>query len=197
MLWFVAVAISLDSLFVAFTYGLRNVQLPWKEVMKIAVTVGAVFGLAMVSGSMISMVIPLEYLERISGLLLLIIGFLLVVSCLIKQNKPSNHRLSTLINIMKKPVSADFDQSGEINGMEAVWIGIALSLDSIGAGISLSFIASPILFTSFFVCLITGCFLIIGVSLGKSCAYIKGVQRMSLLPGCLLMLIGVWKIIIV
>lgn len=43
--------------------------------------------------------------------------------------------LGLVIHILRKPTSADIDRSGTINGMEAVLLGIALSIDAFGAGI--------------------------------------------------------------
>ena len=41
--------------------------------------------------------------------------------------------LGVVINILQKPTEVDFDNSGTINGVEALVLGIALSLDAFGA----------------------------------------------------------------
>ena len=43
--------------------------------------------------------------------------------------------LGVVIHILKKPTRADFDRSGIITGLEALFLGVALSLDAFGAGI--------------------------------------------------------------
>ena len=42
-----------------------------------------------------------------------------------------------VVQILKTPTLADFDRSGRITGMEAFVLGVALSLDSLGAGIGI------------------------------------------------------------
>ena len=43
-----------------------------------------------------------------------------------------------MIQILRKPTVADFDKSGTISAGEALLLGIALSVDSFGAGIGAS-----------------------------------------------------------
>ncbi|MFP4017089.1 MAG: manganese efflux pump [Halanaerobiales bacterium] len=43
--------------------------------------------------------------------------------------------LGIIINILREPVSADFDKSGSINYTEAGFLGLALALDALGAGL--------------------------------------------------------------
>ncbi|GAA3320682.1 hypothetical protein GCM10020331_032680 [Ectobacillus funiculus] len=54
--------------------------------------------------------------------------------------------LGIVIQILRKPTMADFDKSGIISGIEALMLGLALSLDSFGAGIGASLLGfSPVL----------------------------------------------------
>ena len=46
--------------------------------------------------------------------------------------------LGLVIQILRKPTVADFDKSGTISAGEALLLGIALSVDSFGAGIGAS-----------------------------------------------------------
>ena len=54
--------------------------------------------------------------------------------------------LGVVISILQKPTDVDFDKSGTINGVEALVLGIALSLDAFGAGIGAAMIGISPLF---------------------------------------------------
>ncbi len=94
-------------------------------------------------------------------------------------------------------MEADIDRSGNINGIEPLLIGLALSLDSFGAGIGVSMLGASPFITSVFVFGLTFLFLLCGVNIGKYFANIKGLKKMSFLPGCILIFIGIWKMVIV
>ena len=47
-------------------------------------------------------------------------------------------RFGIIIQILKEPRRADLDRSGMISSKEALWLGLALSLDSCGAGIGMA-----------------------------------------------------------
>ncbi len=195
MLWLIAIAISLDSLLVAFTYGLRGLLLPWKEIIKISLTVAVIFAIAMSCGQLITLIISVRSTEMLGGIILAVVGVCLLLSCFREQlKKPSNNRLSFLFYILKKPMSADLDRSGNINGMEGFWIGVALSLDSFGAGIGVSMMGASFITTPIMIFAITYFFLFLGVCIGKYCAHIPFVQKFSFLPGLLLISIGIWKV---
>ncbi|MCG3056169.1 manganese efflux pump, partial [Escherichia coli] len=54
--------------------------------------------------------------------------------------------IGLVINILKKPTTADLDKSGSITGVEALILGIALSLDAFGAGIAAALLGySPVI----------------------------------------------------
>ncbi len=110
--------------------------------------------------------------------------------------RSSRYVCAFLIKILKKPMEADIDRSGKINGVEPILIGIALSLDSFGAGIGIYMLGASPIFTPLYVFFITIVFLLLGVNVGKYCANIKGLKKMSFIPGCLLIIIGIWKMVV-
>ncbi|SFM07771.1 putative sporulation protein YtaF [Gracilibacillus orientalis] len=251
MLTLLIIAISIDSFLVAFTYGLRGLTLPIRELLKISVTVGIAFAISMLSGSVLSSVISIRSTEIVGGFILAAVGVILLASLfqekkkkeipflirkesgnLSSSDRPETRRLhespydkpslvrkltviplsqlirssryvsiralcAFLIKILKKPMTADIDRSGKINGVEPFLIGIALSLDSFGAGIGIYMLGASPIFTPLYVVLITVVFLLLGVNVGKYCANIKGLKKMSFIPGCLLIIIGIWKMVIV
>lgn len=247
MLTLLIIAISIDSFLVAFTYGLRGLTLPVRALLLISATVGIVFAISMLSGSILSSIISIRSTEIVGGFILALVGVVLLISLFQEKKKKDipflrtkensdlsssdrqetkrNHELPNgksssvrkrirmqlirssrfvsiralcafFIKILKKPMTADIDRSGKINGVEPILIGIALSLDSFGAGIGIYILGASPIFTPLYVFCITVVFLLLGVNVGKYCANIKGLKNMSFIPGCLLIIIGIWKMVV-
>ncbi len=146
-----ALAVSLDSFSVGFTYGLRKMKIPFKAILVIACCSGAVMFISMLIGSFLTKFFPVYVTEKLGGLILVGIGawvlyqffkpakdkeYLLHEKTLLNLEVRS---LGIVIHILRKPMSADIDKSGVINGIEAVLLGFALSIDAFGAGIAQPF----------------------------------------------------------
>ena len=52
-------------------------------------------------------------------------------------------KLGVVIQILRSPSKADMDNSGSISTQEAMWLGIALSLDAFGAGLGAALLGFP------------------------------------------------------
>lgn len=99
-----------------------------------------------------------------------------------------------VIQIIKEPMRADFDLSGSISNYEALFLGLALSMDAFGAGFGAALTgASPVLIpisvgVMQLVCVTTGNF--IG---GRFNNLLN--QQTAYLPGLILICLGVLKLI--
>lgn len=102
--------------------------------------------------------------------------------------------LGLAINILKKPMSADFDQSGTITGIEAFMLGFALSLDSFGAGIGAAMLGFSPFYLAITVAIMSSLFVLLGIKSGTFFHKIDWIQRFTFLPGILLIIIGIWKL---
>jgi putative sporulation protein YtaF len=102
--------------------------------------------------------------------------------------------LGLVIHILKKPMSADFDRSGTITGVEAFMLGMALSLDAFGAGIGAVMLGFSPIYLAFSVALLSSLLVLVGIKLGSYLSRIPWLQKFSFLPGILLIIIGIWKI---
>ncbi|MBB3109577.1 putative sporulation protein YtaF [Paenibacillus phyllosphaerae] len=104
-------------------------------------------------------------------------------------------RLGLVIQILRTPQIADVDRSGIISASEAILLGFALSLDSFGAGLGAAMIGfSPVL-TALIICTSSGLFLLGGMQLGFRFASMKGMQALSVLPGIMLIVMGIMKLL--
>lgn len=103
-------------------------------------------------------------------------------------------RIGLVIEILRTPSLADVDRSGYISASEAMLLGVALSLDAFGAGIGAAFIGFAPLTTAAVIALASGLFIATGLKVGLSFAHINWLQRLSVLPGCILIVMGLMKL---
>lgn len=108
----------------------------------------------------------------------------------LKENK-KNH------NIFNDPISSDLDNSQSIDAKEAIFLAIALSLDSLCIGIGASLGDTDLTFFPIFVSSFQILFLSLGSYLGCHISkhYNMPQNIWSLLSGILLFFIGLFKIL--
>ncbi len=205
-----ACALSLDSCSVGFTYGLRKVKIPMKSIITIAICSGIILMTSMGIGHAITNFFSPIIAKRIGGFVLVCIG-LWVLYQFYRSHKGSNSVIEekndsedTIINfeievlgivvkILKKPTAADLDRSGSINGLEAMLLGFALSLDAFGAGIGASMLGFSPLLTAAVTSTASALFLLFGMKLGNVLSQNSWLQKLTFLPGVFLILLGLMK----
>lgn len=104
-------------------------------------------------------------------------------------------KLGVVIQILRSPSKADMDNSGSISVQEAMWLGIALSLDAFGAGLGAALLGFPTLWTALVIALFSGVFLSLGMRVGLRFAALSWMRRLSVLPALLLMIMGIMKLL--
>jgi putative sporulation protein YtaF len=100
-----------------------------------------------------------------------------------------------IVQILKTPSAADMDRSGIITTGEALLLGTALSLDAFGAGIGAALVGFTPLWTALVIAAASGTFLWLGMRVGFMAAGLRWVRRLSVLPGLLLIAIGLLKLL--
>ncbi|WP_064092589.1 sporulation membrane protein YtaF [Rossellomorea aquimaris] len=199
-----AFAVSLDSFSTGLTYGLRKVKIPIKSISIISICSASSLLLAMILGQTIQSVISPIWAGRIGGLILVLIGAAVLYQFFRPEKEMPISKEKTLINfeiksiglviqILKRPLTADFDKSGTITGIEAFMLGIALSLDAFGAGIGAALLNFSPLLLALSILFMSFLFLSSGLKMGQFFAHLKWVHRVSFLPGVLLILIGILR----
>lgn len=201
-----ALAVSLDSFSVGFTYGLRKMKIPFKSIAIIAGCSAITLIIAMVFGHILERVFTATVAESIGGVILILLGAWILFQFFRpeKEKEVLPHEktiinfeiksLGIVINILKKPMSADFDHSGTITGIEALMLGLALSLDAFGAGVGAAMLGFSPIYLAGSVASMSLIFVYLGLTIGTLFSHNSWVQRFSFLPGILLILIGIWKI---
>lgn len=103
-------------------------------------------------------------------------------------------RLGLIIRIWRTPSMADVDRSGVISASEAVLLGVALSLDSLGAGIGAALLGFPPALTSLVIGAACGLCIAAGVRFGFLLSGWRWVNKLTVVPGCILIIMGLLKL---
>ncbi len=202
-----AFAVSLDSFSVGFTYGMRKMRIPFKSIFVIACcSAGTMLG-AMFLGELLTRIFPVYITEKLGGFILMLIGAWVLYQFFRPTRETAeeeevektliNFEIKTfgiVINILRKPMTADIDKSGTITGVEALLLGVALSLDAFGAGIGAALLGySPIIMSLLVACM-SSLFVSIGIKSGHIFSRFSWMDKFSCLPGIILIMIGIWKL---
>ncbi|MCM3145440.1 sporulation membrane protein YtaF [Brevibacillus sp. MER 51] len=213
----VSLAISMDSVSVGLTYGLRNMRMPFLSLVVVSgCSFAVVYGVMLVGSSLTEWLTP-EIGQYIGAAVLILMG-LFTLWRLIATRSGTEAQESTavvaaekqeeqepivllsqfrifgvMIQILKDPSKADADRSGHIMGWEAVMLGLALSLDAFGAGISLTFLGYSPLLVALCIAVMSALLLVIGIGLGRRAGKARWLTRLTWLPPILLICIGVAK----
>lgn len=144
----------------------------------------------MLSGSLIINILPQFLTKIISAFILISMGIWRLKEGL----KEYKNKKIEVYDVIKKPSEADIDISGAIDSKEALILGFALAVDNLGVGIS-SYIGNPhIFYTVASVGIFNLLFIKMGQYIGKVFTLIKYNDKISLLPGQLLIALGLSKL---
>lgn len=200
-----ALSVSLDSFSVGFTYGLRKMRIPFKSILIISGCSAVTLVMAMFIGHLIQQFISPELAEKTGGVILIALGGWIIYQ-FFRPDKEKDvllhgkmivnleiKSLGLVIHILRKPMSADFDQSGAITGLEAFLLGLALSLDAFGAGIGAVMLGFSPLSLALSVAVLSSLLVFLGMKTGVYLSRISWLQKLSFLPGILLIAIGVLR----
>ncbi|CAH0346243.1 sporulation membrane protein YtaF [Bacillus sp. CECT 9360] len=205
-LLFLAFAVSLDGFSVGLTFGMRKMRIPFKSIAVIACCSALSLGIAMMIGEFIGQFVSTAAAEKTGGIILIMLGFWILFQYFRPEKSMEDQfaektifnyeikSLGVVINILQKPLTADFDKSGTINGVEALVLGFALSLDAFGAGIGAAMMGISSFILSICIAIMSSLFIFAGLQSGKILSSSKIVQKLSFLPGFLLIIIGFMKI---
>lgn len=202
-----ALAVSLDGFGVGITYGLRKIQIPLKSIVIIVLCSALVIFFTMNIGHWLTQFVHPEVAGWIGALILIAIGCWAIYNMF--RNHPTTQeedviqkefifeikKLGLVIHILRKPTEADVDRSGTISSAEAALLGMALSMDAFGAGIAAGFMGMSDWITPLVIGAMNLFFILIGYRIGFKYANSKWMKRLSIIPGLLLILFGIIKIL--
>lgn len=201
-----AIVVSIDSLGVGITYGLRKLKIPILALIIIGLCSAVLLSISIFAGSIIKNLLHESVLSVISGLILIAIGGAQLMKGVGKSfqhellSEQGNLLLSLrlkplgiIISVSCDPVTADLDSSGHIDLREAGVLGTALGIDALGVGLGISLAD----FSSLIIpCVFAGCILF--VYLGQLLVRVSAIraisEKWSFAPSMLLVLMGVLRL---
>ncbi|MDP4092369.1 MAG: sporulation membrane protein YtaF [Bacillota bacterium] len=207
-----AVSLSLDALTVGTSYGLRKIKIPF--VSKLIICFFSIFysGTALMLGHSLSYIIP-PLVSKLIGVILLVgMGIWIILHSTLENQKDEQElspaqkekkvltlgikSLGITIQVIKNPVRGDVDKSGVIDTPESLLLGLALSVDAIGAGIGSALAGFNSFIIPFSVGFFQMLFLYAGNFIGERFRSWGKVNSkvFSILPGALLITLAILRI---
>ncbi|MDP3486933.1 MAG: sporulation membrane protein YtaF [Bacillota bacterium] len=196
-----ALTVSLDGFAAGVAYGARKIKLPVMAICLISITSAMTMYISMSIGSALRDIIPERVASIVGAALLISLGAYFVLQQRKAPSKVSeaerdilHFRIASLglvIRVWHDPLLADSDKSGGINSGEAIVLGVALALDAFGAGLGAAMTGLPPFLTAMSIGLSKFILVKLGLCAGGSLAGIISPKIMSLLPGLLLIVLGV------
>lgn len=213
-------AVSLDGFGVGITYGVRKIKIPISSIFIIAACSGLIILFSMMVGVMLTGWMSPQGASTVGAIILIGIGILALVQFIrsgereeaespLSQSEWVTQEGQTsanpvlkmelkvfgfIIQILRTPSAADVDRSGTISAGEAFLLGTALSLDAFGAGIGAALVGFPPILTAVLIAAASGFFLWSGTRVGFWASGWRWVRQLSMLPGVILIIMGIFKL---
>ncbi len=215
-----AISVSIDSLGIGITYGIRNTKLFLLSKFILFIISVLITSIAILIGKLICFILPNNFTNCIGIFILIFLGLWIIYQsfkneennwsqdssktpppAICNKKKSYNFIIKSLgitIQIIRDPISSDLDGSKKIDWKEALYLGIALSLDSIGVGIGGSIVGLNSIIFPILVACFQLIFLSFGNFLGKKISSSINLPKniWSIISGALLIIIGICRLFI-
>lgn len=205
----IAITISMDGLSVGIAYGIKNITIPLYSLLVLDIISAILLSLGFFTGHLLIKLISKNFVHLLGVVILLLIGLWFLIQAWLNYKFPKNKisdpvsiavisidSLGIAINILRDPSKVDLDVSGIIDTKEAILLGMALSIDSLAIGVAVALPTTiAILHTIILVLILNLAFILLGIYIGRNCISSKLREKSTLIPGCLLIILGLSKLI--
>lgn len=213
-----ALALSMDGFGAGIVYGTRRIKIPLASLAIIGFTSSTATGLSMFFGHMVTKYISIELAGKAGALILILMGLRMVIqtwsgsSLQDAANQTENageadinngkailkvkiKSLGLVVQILREPIFADIDNSGHISSKEALLLSLALAMDALVAGFGAAMTGFRPILTPFIVGPVSVFWVGFGVYIGKHYAAKWLGGKAAILPGWVLILLGLARVI--
>ena len=211
-----AISTSIDSLGIGITYGIRQTKLTKNSKIVLFLISIYITSIAVFIGNIIRTILS-EYIANLIGVIILVgMGLCIIIESMSRNKKSNNmidleienneqkiHKffiksLGITIQIIRDPIFSDLDKSKYIDMRESIYLGIALSLDSLCIGIGSTIIGISSFYFPLLVAVFQLIFLSFGIFLGKKIVSVSKLPNniWNIISGTILICIGIIKIIL-
>ena len=202
------VSLNLDALCVGLTYGVRKIRIPCLSKIILFVLSAFFSMVAIFCGRWLLLYFPPLIAKLIGALILLLLGLFTVIKALLFSpdgSEETNYKVidfsikqvSITIKIMKNPVACDMNLSCSIEPKEALYLGVALSIDALAAGIAASMNGINHIVIPFIIAIFQFLFLSAGRFLGtkfENRFQIK-MKTINMIAGAMLILLSIIRMV--
>lgn len=199
-----ALSTSIDSIGIGLTYGIRDITISRQAKIILFIISLIISSISILIGNTLNNILSKEITNIIGSLILFFIGLIIIVQTLKREKRQEKkvyklfiRFLGITIQIIKDPITSDFDNSKKIDSKEAIYLGTALSLDSFSVGIGAGMLGSISIIFPLIVSLFQIIFLSLGRNIGEKLnkkIHIPS-KIWSILSAVLLILIGIVRLV--
>lgn len=199
-----ALSTSIDSIGIGLTYGIRDITISRQSKIILFIISLIISSISILIGNTLNNILSEEITNIIGSLILFFIGIIILVQTLKREKRQEKkvyklfiRFLGITIQIIKDPITSDFDNSKKIDSKEAIYLGTALSLDSFSVGIGAGMLGSISIIFPLIVSLFQIIFLSLGRNIGEKLnkkIHIPS-KIWSILSAVLLILIGIVRLV--
>ena len=205
-----ALSASIDSFGVGISYGLKKTKIFLSSYLVLFLLSVIITSISISLGNIITSFISPNVTSIVGAIVLIGIGIFIIYGATFKKEKMpkqslSKHKeynifikfLGITINIIKDPINSDIDSSNKIDIKESIFLGIALSLDSVSIGFGASAIGINTILFPLLISIFQIAFLSIGKIVGNNISNVSKLPKniWNIISGILLISIGIMKII--
>lgn len=138
-------SLSVDAFTIGTSCALGGIKASWRARIIICLISVLIMGTSIICGEGLANMINPEAARLIGCGMLCLLGLYIIFGAFGKTKKRRGKKsvtfalkpLGITVSIIKDPISCDMDKSHSIDSREACYIGTALSIDSVGAGVSM------------------------------------------------------------
>lgn len=201
---FLAITLSIDALGIGISYGVRGINIPLFSKFIISIQTFLIITISLFLGNIVFSFFPTAIRNYTGVIILIALGiFMIIEAYLPKKEKTETVRTFSIkqagitIKIIKSPPVCDFNKSNKIEPFEALYLGLALSIDSFGVSFGSGAFGVFSIFLPLFAVFFQILFLSIGISSGRK---ISNISKLSeniwiTVSGCILIFMGILKLI--
>ena len=201
---FLAITLSIDALGIGISYGVRGINIPLFSKFIISIQTFLIITISLFLGNIVFSFFPTVIRNYTGVIILIALGvFMIIEAYLPKKEKTETVRTFSIkqagitIKIIKSPPVCDFNKSNKIEPFEALYLGLALSIDSFGVSFGSGAFGVFSIFLPLFAVFFQILFLSIGISSGRK---ISNISKLSeniwiTVSGCILIFMGILKLI--
>jgi len=201
-----AFSLSIDAVGIGISYGIRGIKISSFAKLVICTISFLIILISMLLGNILYSLVSERTGQIIGSSILFIMGLWIILQGI--RNKEEKMRtkeektlhfiikpLGISIKIIQSPEFCDFNKSSIIEPLESVYLGIALSFDSIGVGMTSSIFNFNEFTFSLLVCMFQIFLLSFGVLFGEKINKIKHIDKISnIVSGIILIVIAAVKL---